>query len=37
MKKFAFTFSGSQEFSGIITRHNFLLRCMPGTYPFQRS
>ena len=37
MKKYAFTFSGSQEFSGTITRHNFLLRCMPGTYPFQRS
>lgn len=37
MKKYAFTFSGNQEFSGTITRHNFLLRCMPGTYPFQRS
>ena len=37
MKKYAFTFSGHQEFSDTITRHNFLLRCMPGTYPFQRS
>lgn len=37
MKKYAFTFSGRQTFSGPIKRHNFLLRCMPGTYPFQRS
>lgn len=37
MKKYAFTFSGRQTFSGPIQRHNFLLRCMPGTYPFQRS
>lgn len=37
MKKYAFTFSGHQTFTGTITRHNFLLRCMPGTYPFQRS
>ena len=37
MKKYAFTFSGHQSFSQPITRHNFLLRCMPGTYSFQRS
>ena len=37
MKKYAFTFSGRQVFSGPIRRHDFLLRCMPGTYPFQRS
>jgi transglutaminase-like putative cysteine protease len=37
MKKYAFTFSGQETFSGTITRHSFLLRCMPGTYPFQRS
>lgn len=37
MKKYAFTFSGQQTFSGTITKHSFLLRCMPGTYPFQRS
>ena len=37
MKKYAFTFSGQQTFSGAITKHSFLLRCMPGTYPFQRS
>ena len=37
MKKYAFTFSGRLTFSGPIKRHNFLLRCMPGTYPFQRS
>lgn len=37
MKKYAFTFSGKMTFSGPVKRHNFLLRCMPGTYPFQRS
>jgi len=37
MKKYAFTYSVHQTFSGPITKHNFLLRCMPGTYPFQRS
>jgi transglutaminase-like putative cysteine protease len=37
MKKYAFTFHGQETFSGTITRHNFLLRCMPGTYSFQRS
>lgn len=37
MKKYAFTYSVHQTFSGPITKHGFLLRCMPGTYPFQRS
>ena len=37
MKKYAFRFTGEKTFSGKITRHNFLLRCMPGTYPFQRT
>lgn len=37
MKKYAFTFTGHETFSDTITGHNFLLRCMPGTYPFQRS
>lgn len=37
MKKYAFTFSGHETFSVPITGHSFLLRCMPGTYPFQRS
>ena len=37
MKKYAFRFVGETAFSEKITRHNFLLRCMPGTYPFQRT
>ncbi len=37
MKKYAFTFSGCQVFDEAVTGHGFLLRCMPGTYPFQRS
>lgn len=37
MKKYAFTFSVQQEFEAPILKHSFLLRCMPGTYPFQRS
>ena len=37
MKKYAFTFRDDQSFSGTVTRHNFLIRCMPGTYPFQRT
>lgn len=37
MKKYAFTFSVHQEFAEPIVKHSFLLRCMPGTYPFQRS
>lgn len=37
MKKYAFTFDVSQSFDAPILKHAFLLRCMPGTYPFQRS
>lgn len=37
MKKYAFTFSVQQEFQEPILKHSFLLRCVPGTYPFQRS
>jgi transglutaminase-like putative cysteine protease len=37
MKKYAFTFTVHQEFDAPILKHSFLLRCMPGTYPFQRS
>ena len=37
MKKYAFTFSVSQKFQEPIAHHSFLVRCMPGTYPFQRS
>ncbi len=37
MKKYAFTYNVHQTFSGPVTKHSFLLRCMPGTYPFQRS
>ena len=37
MKKYAFTFRGKKTFSGKVSRHSFLLRCVPGTYPFQRS
>ncbi len=37
MKKYAFTFSVQQKFEAPILKHSFLLRCMPGTYPFQRS
>lgn len=37
MKKYAFSLQVSQEFSQPILKHSFLLRCMPGTYPFQRS
>ena len=37
MKKYAFTFSVSQTFEEPILKHGFLIRCMPGTYPFQRS
>lgn len=37
MKKYAFTLQVNQEFSQPILKHSFLLRCMPGTYPFQRS
>lgn len=37
MKKYAFTLLVHQEFDAPILKHSFLLRCMPGTYPFQRS
>ena len=37
MKKYAFTFSVQQSFQQPILKHSFLVRCMPGTYPFQRS
>ena len=37
MKKYAFRFSVQQTFEEPIFKHSFLLRCMPGTFPFQRS
>lgn len=37
MKKYAFTFSASAEFPQPVRGHAFLIRCMPGTFPFQRS
>lgn len=37
MKKYAFTFTATHTFSEPVSRHSFLIRCMPGTYPFQRS
>lgn len=37
MKKYAFTFTSHHDFSEPVSRHSFLIRCMPGTYPFQRS
>lgn len=37
MKKYAFTFSASHAFPEKVCRHSFLIRCMPGTYSFQRS
>lgn len=37
MKKYAFRFSVQQTFEEPILKHSFLLRCMPGTFPFQRS
>lgn len=37
MKKYTFTFRDDQQFANPVTRHNFLIRCMPGTYPFQRT
>ena len=37
MKKYAFTFTGQEQFDAPISKHDFLLRCMPGTYAFQRS
>lgn len=37
MKKYAFTFSGSAEYDHKVKSHSFLLRCVPGTFPFQRT
>ena len=37
MKKYAFTLSMEQRFDAPVTKHSFILRCTPGTYPFQRS
>lgn len=37
MKKYAFTFTGTRQFQDKISKHSFLLRCMPGTYSFQRT
>lgn len=37
MKKYAFSLQVRQAFSEPILKHGFLLRCIPGTYPFQRS
>ena len=37
MKKYAFRFQVQQDFEAPILKHNFLIRCMPGTFPFQRS
>ena len=37
MKKYSFTFSANWVFDSPVRHHNFLLRCMPGTYSFQRT
>lgn len=37
MKKYAFTLTAKQTYDQKVSRHSFLIRCMPGTYPFQRS
>lgn len=37
MKKYAFSFSFQQDFSEPVSKHGFILRCTPGTYPFQRT
>ncbi len=37
MKKYAFRFQVQQDFEAPILKHSFLIRCMPGTFPFQRS
>ena len=37
MKKYAFRFSVDKTFSEGVTGHNFLLRCMPGAFSFQRT
>lgn len=36
MNKYEFTFNCSWVFDEPVKHHHFLLRCMPGTYPFQR-
>lgn len=37
MKKYEFSFSANWVFDAPIKNHHFLLHCMPGTYPFQRT
>ena len=37
MKKYAFHLQVDETFEAPVRGHAFLLRCMPGTYPFQRS
>ncbi len=37
MKKYSFTFSANWVFDEPVRSHSFLLRCMPGTYAFQRT
>lgn len=37
MKKYEFTFSANWVFDAPVSNHHFLLRCMPGTYSFQRT
>lgn len=36
MKKYEFSFTTKVDFGDNITKQNFMLRCMPGTYQFQR-
>jgi transglutaminase-like putative cysteine protease len=37
MKKYEFTFSTNWVFDAPVSDHHYLLRCMPGTYSFQRT
>lgn len=37
MKKYAFSLSADYSYADAISKHGFLLRCMPGTFPFQRT
>ena len=37
MKKYSFTFTANWVFDSPVRHHHFLLRCMPGTYSFQRT
>lgn len=37
MKKYEFVFSSNWVFDAPVSDHHFLLRCMPGTYSFQRT